>query len=161
MQIEVGLDPAEAEGLATVLAGFRLVREMDMPLMLKSDSAVPFAFRASRINFRVENGKTADVTFEKARTTLQNASAWELAEAPREASVAPPSRDDGHEVTVLYATCRAMQVEPVSTASRMQQFARTANGLGTLAALVSGERADADRTGLQKMAERAEPGQHG
>ncbi len=138
MQIEIGLGPAEAEGLATVLEGFRLLHEADQPPTLKSDGEVPFAFRASRLNFRLQNGKAADVAFAKAPTTRSNASAWELAEAPREASVAPPSRDDGHEVTVLYATCRAMQVEPVSTASRMRHFPGTANGLGTLAVLTLG-----------------------
>lgn len=135
MQMELGLDSADAGGLTTVLPDFRLVNEPDQPLTLVSMKEVPFAFRASRVNFRIEQGRVTDVTLERAKTTGKNASAWELAEAPREASATSAREADGHEVTVLYATCRAVQVEPVSTASRMSQFAATANGLGTLAVL--------------------------
>jgi esterase/lipase superfamily enzyme len=135
VQLELGLDSAEAGEIATVLEGFRLVREPDRPLTLTSAREVAFAFRASRLNFRIEPDAAAEVTLEKAKTTSKNASAWELAEAPREASATAPGPPDGHEVTVLYATCRAVQVEPVSTATRVSQFAATANGLGTLAAL--------------------------
>ncbi len=138
MQLEVFTDATDHSSLTPVLAGFSLRREENGPLTLTSDQEVSFAFRAMRLNFRAEPGQPPEVTFEKPQTTRQTASAWELAEAPRMAAAAPtsPAPADGHEVTVLYATCRAVQVEPVSTASRIMQFATTANGLGTIAGLV-------------------------
>jgi esterase/lipase superfamily enzyme len=136
VQFEVWGDVDPSTELATVLDGFRLEVDEFGLMRIRSAEEVPFAFLASRLNYQVENDLATAVKLEPLQTTLKNASAWELAEPPRTASAAAPEAPDGHEVTVLFATCRAVQAELPTLASRMSRFAGTANGLITVAVLL-------------------------
>lgn len=134
LDFTIWLEPMEGAQFEAVLPGFRVEQSEPGQVTMSSEGEVPFAFRASLLRFGAANGE--EVSFQPAPTTRASASPWELAGRPLAAAANGHGRDDGHEVTVLYATCRAEEVEPPTTAALMSRFAWTANGLATVAIVI-------------------------
>jgi len=134
LDFTIWLEPIEGAQFQAVLKGFRIEQSEPGQVTMSSESEVPFAFRASVLSFGPANED--EVSFQPAPTTHSSASPWELAGRPVAAAANGHGRDDGHEVTVLYATCRAVEVAPPTTAGLMSRFVLTANGLFTAAIIV-------------------------
>src|SRR6185503_1549469 len=126
------MEPVEGAPFQPAIESFSLDASEPDQVTLTSEKEVPFAFRASLLNFSATD--PSKVTFEPATTTRAMASPWELAGRPLTAAIS--GRDDGHEVTVLYATCRAVEALPPATAELISRFIVTANGLITAATIL-------------------------
>lgn len=145
----IWMEPVAGAPLQSAAKGFRLQQSESGEITLSSEQEAPFAFRASALNFGTAP-EPLEVALEPVPTTRATASPWELAERPRMAAINGRRDDDGHEVTVLYATCRAVAAARPTTAALMAGFVLTANGLLTVAIIVIGLLAAALALGLMK-----------
>jgi esterase/lipase superfamily enzyme len=134
LAFRVMMEPLEGAQFQPAIQGFALDATEPEQVTLTSEKEVPFAFRAFVLNLDVAD--PSDLKFEPATTSRATASPWELAAGPLVASANGHTKDDGHEVTVLYATCRAVDSFPPAVSELMSQFIRTANGLATAAVIV-------------------------
>jgi|GEM_PF-3528966 Uncharacterized protein conserved in bacteria len=136
LTFEIQMDPIEGAQFQAAIEGFRLEQSEPGLLRISSDKDMPFAFRASILNFRSIDIDPSEMSLEPATTTRATASPWELAERPFAAAANGHRDEDGHEVTVLYATCRAVEAVLPTIAALMTGFVLTANGLFTVAIIV-------------------------
>ena len=135
LAFKVMMEPQEGAQFQPAIEGFALDASEPDQVVLTSEKEVPFALRASIINFGATD--PSEVTLEPTSATQAVVSPWELAGRPFAATANGHRRDDGHEVTVLYATCRAVEFLPPATAELMSRFIGTANGLATVAIIVA------------------------